>query len=96
MIKPSRPVLWLAIVFAAGIMLVPQRGAARTNPNRFYDPIDEPRLGEPDDPGSGRALRLPAIEFMPGSWWSYALTTYLTSNFAGERAAKASSQKGQK
>ncbi len=95
MIKPSRPVLWLAIVFAAGIMLVPQRGAARTNPNRFCEPINEPRLGEPDDPGSGRSLRLPAIQFMPGDWWSYALTTYLASNFAGERSARAS-QRGQK
>ena len=96
MIKPSRPVLWLAFVFAAGIMLVPQRGAARTNPHVFYEPIPEPRLGEPDDPGSGRALRLPAIEFMPGNWWSYALTTYLASNFASERSAKASRQRGQK
>ncbi len=65
MIKPSRPTLWLAIVFAAGIMLVPQRGAARTDPSRWYEP-GTPRIGEPDDPPDG-AIRLP-ISMLPTYW----------------------------
>ncbi len=93
MIKPSRPVLWLAIVFAAGIMLVPQRGAARTNPNRFYDPIVDPRMGEPDDGGTGRALKTPSAG-LPSTWWSYKLTTYLASRFVNIREAKASIVRG--
>ena len=65
MIKPSRPTLWLAIVFAAGIMLVPQRGAARTDPSRWYEP-GLPRIGEPDDPP--RAMRVPLTMF-PTLWF---------------------------
>ena len=46
--KLRRPTLWLAIVFAAGIMLMPQRGAARY----IIDPInDPPMLGDPDTGG---------------------------------------------
>ena len=92
MIKPSRPTLWLAIVFAAGIMLVPQRGAARTDPSRWYEP-GTPRIGEPDDGGTGRALKAPTGA-MPGSWWACSLTTYLASQFKNIGNAKATPVRG--
>jgi hypothetical protein len=94
MIKLSRPVLWLAIVFAAGIMLVPQRGAAGTIPCRYYEP-PPPLLGDPDDPGIRLAFRLPTIELMPGTWWSFKMTTYVASKVAGVRDAKAAPKRGQ-
>ena len=62
MIKPCRPTLWLAILLAAGIMLVPHRGAAMMGPHRWYDP---PQMGEPDDPP--RALRVP-VTVLPAYW----------------------------
>jgi len=74
MIKLSRPVLWLAIVFAAGIMLVPQRGAAGTIPCRYYEP-PPPLLGEPDDPPDGAVLV--RVTMLPAYWLVNTIVKYV-------------------
>ena len=54
--KLRRPTLWLAVVIAAGVFLMPQRGAA--DPYKWLIPEEQPRLGDPDDSSGGRSQKV--------------------------------------
>lgn len=60
----SRPSAWLLLtIIAAGIVLLPQRGAAKDDHYRWYEPPTQ--IGDPDEGGGGRSelskQRLPSV-----------------------------------
>jgi hypothetical protein len=85
MTKMRRSALWLTVVIAAGIVLTPQRGAARTDPYRYYIPEEIPQqIGDPDGGGSGISTRAP-IEFGSASWFMHYVATKFVLHLSGVR-----------